>query len=124
VSRDFINQLNRESLAAGDEDSELAARISAYELAFRMQQHAPEVVDISKESEATRRLYGLRESEHTMATGHEDLDQLSANESGGSRHKRGRPRVACHVVSVGGERAGDHRQHPHSTRTTPVRAQR
>ena len=73
---------------------------------------------------AVRRLYGLRESEHTMATGHENLDQLSANESGGSRHKRGRPRVACHVVSVEGERAGDHLQHPHSTRTTPVRAQR
>ena len=28
---DFINQVNRENLAAGDEDSELAARISAYE---------------------------------------------------------------------------------------------
>jgi hypothetical protein len=73
---------------------------------------------------AVRPLYGLRESEHTMATGHEDLDQVSANESGSSRHKRGRARVACHVVSVEGERAGDHLQHPHSTRTTPVRAQR
>jgi hypothetical protein len=56
---DFINQLNRENLGVGDEDSELAARISAYELAFRMQQHAPEVVDISRETDATRRLYGL-----------------------------------------------------------------
>jgi hypothetical protein len=56
---DFINRLNRENLAPGEEDSELAARIAAYELAFRMQQHAPEVVDISRESEATRRLYGL-----------------------------------------------------------------
>ncbi|MBI3696499.1 MAG: DUF1501 domain-containing protein, partial [Acidobacteria bacterium] len=33
--------------------------ISSYELAFRMQSHAPEAVDVSKESEATRRMYGL-----------------------------------------------------------------
>src|SRR5688572_11941105 len=56
---DFINQLNREALPPGEENSDLAARIAAYELAFRMQSHAPEVVDISKESEATRQLYGL-----------------------------------------------------------------
>jgi hypothetical protein len=58
---DLINKLNRESLRPGDEDSELIARISAYELAFRMQAHAPEVVDISRETEATRRLYGIDE---------------------------------------------------------------
>jgi hypothetical protein len=56
---DFINRLNRENLRAGEEESELAARIAAYELAFRMQQHAPEVVDVSKESDATKKLYGL-----------------------------------------------------------------
>src|SRR5687767_6394756 len=56
---DFINELNRGNLAPGEEDSELAARISAYELAFRMQKHAPEVVDISQETAATRKLYGL-----------------------------------------------------------------
>ncbi len=56
---DFINQMNRQNLGSGEEDSELAARIGAYELAFRMQQHAPEVVDISKETAATRTLYGL-----------------------------------------------------------------
>jgi hypothetical protein len=55
----LINELNRADLRAGDENSELAARIAAYELAFRMQSHAPEVVDISKETEATRKLYGL-----------------------------------------------------------------
>ncbi len=58
---DLINKLNRQSLRTGDEDSELTARISAYELAFRMQAHAPEVVDIAKETDATRRLYGLDE---------------------------------------------------------------
>ncbi|MBI4657347.1 MAG: DUF1501 domain-containing protein [Verrucomicrobia bacterium] len=56
---DFINRLNREDLHPGEEQSELAARIAAYELAFRMQARAPEVVDISRESEATKTLYGL-----------------------------------------------------------------
>ncbi len=56
---DFVNKLNRENLRPGDENSELAARIAAYELAFRMQSHAPEIVDLSRESDATRRLYGL-----------------------------------------------------------------
>jgi hypothetical protein len=56
---DLINQLNRDDLRPGEEDSELSARIAAYELAFRMQAHAPEVVDISRETEATKKLYGL-----------------------------------------------------------------
>jgi uncharacterized protein (DUF1501 family) len=56
---DFVNELNREQLRPGDENSELAARIAAYELAFRMQSHAPDVVNLSGESEATRSLYGL-----------------------------------------------------------------
>ncbi|MEW6156883.1 MAG: DUF1501 domain-containing protein [Verrucomicrobiota bacterium] len=56
---EFINGSNRDDLRRGEENSELAARIAAYELAFRMQAHAPEVVDISGESELTRRLYGL-----------------------------------------------------------------
>ena len=42
-------------------DSNLAARISSYELAFAMQRHAPETVDLARETEATRRLYGLNE---------------------------------------------------------------
>ena len=56
---DFINRLNREQMRPGDENSELAARIASYELAFRMQAHAPEAVSLAKESEATKRLYGL-----------------------------------------------------------------
>ncbi len=56
---DLITRLNRESLGANEADSELSARISAYELAFRMQRHAPEVVDISSESAATKKLYGM-----------------------------------------------------------------
>lgn len=55
----FINEMNRADVRPHDANSELAARIAAYELAFRMQSHAPEVVDISKETEATRKLYGI-----------------------------------------------------------------
>src|SRR5262249_42006148 len=40
---DLINQLNQEHQRQREADSELAARIAAYELAFRMQVHAPEV---------------------------------------------------------------------------------
>jgi hypothetical protein len=54
---DLIKRMNEVDLHPGD--TELAARISTYELAFRMQQHAPEAVDLSKETVATRKAYGL-----------------------------------------------------------------
>jgi hypothetical protein len=41
------------------DDTELDARIRSYELAYQMQSAAPEAVDLSRESEATRKLYGL-----------------------------------------------------------------
>jgi hypothetical protein len=53
----FMRRLNEMSL--GKADTELAARIASYELAFRMQQHAPEAVDVSKETDVTKKLYGL-----------------------------------------------------------------
>src|SRR4029079_179340 len=39
------------------------ARIAAYELAFRMQAHAPDVVDLSKETAETKALYGMDRKE-------------------------------------------------------------
>ena len=42
-------------------DSDLEARLAAYELAFRMQATAPEAVDMGKESAATKKLYGIDE---------------------------------------------------------------
>ncbi len=54
-----LKKLNQNHLDTRHQDSELAARIASYELAFRMQMSAPEATDISRESEATRRLYGL-----------------------------------------------------------------
>jgi hypothetical protein len=56
---DFSQQLNRRYLASQDEDSNLSARIAAYELAYRMQAAAPEAVDLSKESDSVKSLYGL-----------------------------------------------------------------
>jgi hypothetical protein len=58
---DLITRLDRRHLAERETDSQLEARINAYELAFRMQAEAPEAVDIEKESEATRKLYGIGE---------------------------------------------------------------
>jgi hypothetical protein len=58
---EFINEMDRRHLASRPGDSDLEARLASYELAFRMQATAPEAVDINKESEATRKLYGLGE---------------------------------------------------------------
>lgn len=55
----FVQALNAEHARQRPGDSELEARINSYELAARLQLSAPEVVDISKESEAVQRLYGL-----------------------------------------------------------------
>lgn len=57
---DFVNALNKLHLDSRG-DSELEARIAAYELAFRMQAHAPEAVDLTQESKETHELYGLNE---------------------------------------------------------------
>jgi hypothetical protein len=56
---DFLARLNRRHHQRFPENTELAARISNFETAARMQAEVPDVVDLSRESEATRRLYGL-----------------------------------------------------------------
>jgi hypothetical protein len=58
---DFMGKMNEEHWKKNPLDSELAARIESYELAFRMQTTAVEAVDVEKESEPTRKLYGLGE---------------------------------------------------------------
>ncbi len=63
ASLDLLGKLNEEHLQANPGDSDLEARIAAYELAYRMQAHAPEVVDISTETEETKTLYGLNKKE-------------------------------------------------------------
>ncbi len=58
-SRDFLQMLNRSHAAARPGNTELEARIAAYELAARLQLSAPEVTDLRGETEATRNLYRL-----------------------------------------------------------------
>jgi hypothetical protein len=56
---DTLREYNEEHLASRSDNSNLAARIASYELAFKMQQHAPEAVDIAQETQATQQMYGL-----------------------------------------------------------------
>ena len=58
---DTLARLNEIDMAKNPGNSELAARIASYELAYRMQGCAPEAVDTSAESDATKKLYGLDE---------------------------------------------------------------
>jgi hypothetical protein len=58
---DHLRRMNEADLDA--RDAELAARVSSYELAYRMQQHAPEAVDLSRETSETRNLYGLDDAQ-------------------------------------------------------------
>ena len=58
---DALAKLNELDMQKFPGNSELAARISSYELAYRMQGCAPGAVDVASESEATKTLYGLDE---------------------------------------------------------------
>jgi hypothetical protein len=58
---DQINQWDQRYLEGREDDTRLSARIANYELAFRMQMAAPELIDISTEPEPVRRMYGLDE---------------------------------------------------------------
>ena len=56
---DLLAQLNREHLGKYPDESDLEARISNYELAARMQLATGDLLDLSKETAETRRMYGL-----------------------------------------------------------------
>ena len=64
---DLLGRLNRQHLSRlpksseTSEVSELSARIESFELAYRMQMTAPQVLDLSSESAATQELYGLND---------------------------------------------------------------
>ena len=60
---DLLGQMNRKYAAEHPEQSELDARMASYEMAFRMQAEAPEAVDLTKETEETKKLYGLEGKE-------------------------------------------------------------
>jgi hypothetical protein len=58
---DMLKQMNEDQLKHFGHDPQLEGRIQAFELAFRMQTEAPELMDISGESKATMSLYGIGE---------------------------------------------------------------
>ncbi len=55
----LLEKFNRRHLAVRQADAELAARLKTYETAFGMQRAMPEALDLSKETDATLKLYGL-----------------------------------------------------------------
>ena len=56
---DLLANLNRTYNASRPDNSELEARIRSYELAYTMQSEAPQAVDLTRETEATKKLYGM-----------------------------------------------------------------
>jgi hypothetical protein len=66
ATREFLQRLNSRHLENFPGDSELAARISSYELAARMQLSVPSVTDLSTESAATVAMYGADDSSNEL----------------------------------------------------------
>jgi Protein of unknown function (DUF1501) len=66
ATREFLQRLNSRHLEDFPGDSELAARISSYELAARMQLSVPSVTDLSTESAATVAMYGADDSSNEL----------------------------------------------------------
>lgn len=56
---DLLQSMNRDGLTRSGPDDLLEARINSFELAFRLQAEAPQLQDLSDESEATQKQYGL-----------------------------------------------------------------
>jgi hypothetical protein len=67
AGRDFLRLLNDEHLRHHPGDTDLSARIAAYELAGRLQLSAREAADLARESPATRKLYGLDDPNPLLA---------------------------------------------------------
>jgi len=65
-TREFLSKLNRQHLEHYPRDGELAARISSYELAARMQLSVPKVADLSTETADTLRMYGADDSQNPL----------------------------------------------------------
>ena len=66
AGREFLARLNEAHLAAHPGDTDLAARISAYELAAKMQLSAARIADLRDETPATLALYGADDAENTL----------------------------------------------------------
>jgi hypothetical protein len=66
ATRDFLQRLNEDHLSRHPGDTDLAARISAYELAAKMQLSAAKVADLSDESAQTLALYGADDTQNSL----------------------------------------------------------
>ena len=67
---DLLGELDKESLSRSDTDNAVETAISNYELAFRMQSAVPELMDISGETQLTKKIYGLEAPDpHTRTYG-------------------------------------------------------
>jgi hypothetical protein len=64
---DFIQTLNQERLYNDQVNPQVEGVIESYELAFRMQSEVPQVMDLSKESEATKKRYGIGSGNDSFA---------------------------------------------------------
>ena len=60
---ELLQRLNQRKLKAGRADEELESVISSYELAWRMQSQAPDILNLSLESPATQAMYGINEKD-------------------------------------------------------------
>src|SRR5262245_503871 len=56
---DLLAKLNKKGMKEHPGEPELAARVETFELAYRMQMAAPEALDLNKETEETKKLYGI-----------------------------------------------------------------
>jgi hypothetical protein len=78
---DFLQRLNRRHIEATGENAQLEGMIESFELAFRMQSEAPELLKLDGETEATQKLYGIGEGA-TDAFGRQCLLARRLAESG------------------------------------------
>ncbi|MEZ5353585.1 MAG: DUF1501 domain-containing protein [Bryobacteraceae bacterium] len=78
---DFLGKMNEQHRQRNPADTELSARIASYELAYRMQVHATEAIDLNREPEATRKLYGI-DQERTQYFGRQALTATRLVERG------------------------------------------
>ena len=77
----LLRELNAEQLSNSPDDDKLNAVIDSYELAWRMQNNAPDILDIDKESKSTLEMYGIGEK-HTNDFGQYCLRARKLSEAG------------------------------------------
>ncbi len=78
---EYLGAMNEEHRKRNPFDTELSARVAAYELAYKMQTHAAEAVDLNRESDEIRRLYGV-DDERTRYVGRQALMAVRLVERG------------------------------------------